>query len=239
MKRLLSAGYARIFQICKCFRHRERGRNHLSEFTMLEWYCAGIDYFDFMDQCEGLVRTVAHGLGTPDTLHYQNHTVDISAPWSRMSVADAFSRWAKLTPEAALAQDRFEEIMVNDIEPMLGFDKPTFLYDYPAACGSLARLDPLRSDVAQRFELYICGLELCNAFVELTDPVEQRVRFEDERSAMARAGKTCHALPEAFLSALGDMPEAAGNAMGIDRLVMIFADTRCIDDVVAFTPEES
>lgn len=240
MKRLLCAGYDRIFQLCKCFRHHERGNKHLSEFTMVEWYCAGTDYFAFMDQCERLIQFVARGLGMPERLEYLGKSVDLTSPWPRISVTDAFLRWADLTPEDALARDRFDEILVDNIEPMLGNEKPMFLYDYPAVCGALARRDPLRSDVAQRFELYICGLELCNAFMELTDPVEQRARFETDRCAIGHAGRTVYAMPEAFLGALDNMPEAAaGNALGFDRLVMLFAGTGCIDEVVAFTPEES
>lgn len=238
MKRLLSAGYPRIFQICKCFRARERGNRHLSEFTLLEWYCAEMDYGALMNQCEALIRAVASGLGLKNRLVYQGREIDLTSPWHRISVTDAFYRWAAISPEEALMQDRFEEIMVDAIEPNLGFETPAFLYDYPVECGALARRDPNDGKIAQRFELYVCGLELCNAFIELTDPVEQRDRFEREQSDMRRLGKPVYPLPEKFLTAMEDMPESAGNALGIDRLIMLFADTGVIDDVVAFTPEE-
>ncbi len=238
MKRLLSSGYTRIFQICKCFRGRERGSRHLPEFTLLEWYCTDIEYHGFMDQCESLIRSVAALNGKSDDLSYQGRTVDLSGPWQRISVTDAFRRWGSLSMSDALSRDRFDEIMVNDIEPNLGFEKPVFLYDYPAERAALAKLNPGNPSLAQRFELYICGIEVCNAFMELTDPAEQRQRFEAERRDMLKSGKPVFPMPDLFLSALEDMPEAAGNALGLDRLAMLLADTAIIDDVVAFTPEE-
>jgi len=132
----------------------------------------------------------------------------------------------------------FDEIIAFEIEPRLGNAKPVFLYDYPAEKGALARLKPGHPDVAQRFELYVCGLELCNAFSELTDVEEQRRRFKIDGQVRNASGKAAYPLPEKFLQALGDMPPAAGNALGIDRLMMLFADAAQIDDVVAFTPEE-
>jgi lysyl-tRNA synthetase class 2 len=155
-----------------------------------------------------------------------------------MTVSEAFEKWADLSVERAMGEDRFEEMLAQQIEPRLGIDKPVFLYDYPAVHGALARLKPSDRRVAERFELYVGGLELCNAFTELTDPKEQSERFEKERASRRQAGKPVHPMPERFLEALEDMPDAAGNALGIDRLVMLFADTTEIDDVVAFTPEE-
>ena len=140
--------------------------------------------------------------------------------------------------EEALARDCFEEVMVNEIEPNLGATRPLFLYDYPAALGALARLKPENRRVAERFELYIAGIELCNGFSELTDPLEQRNRFESEQNFRHSLHKPVYPMPQSFLTALNDMPAACGNALGLDRLVMLFADTTEIDDVVAFTPEE-
>jgi lysyl-tRNA synthetase class 2 len=238
MKRLLAAGYPRIFQICKCFRKNERGERHLPELTMLEWYTAGHDYTGMMTQCEALITTVADCMGLDEALRYQGQRIDLSLPWPRMTVTEAFEQWAGISVERAMVEDRFEEVLALEIEPRLGIDKPVFLYDYPAAHGALARLKPSDRRVAERFELYIGGLELCNAFTELTDPKEQRERFEKERDSRRLAAKPAHPMPERFLEALEDMPDAAGNALGIDRLVMLFADTAKIDDVVAFTPEE-
>lgn len=237
MKRMLAAGYPKIFQICKCFRRGERGRRHLPEMTMLEWYTAGVDYRHMMDQCQALITSVRTALGRPARLVYEGRAIDLDTPWSRMSVADAFARFGGCSADQALAQGRFDEIMGLQIEPELGWDRPVFLYDYPAACGALARLRPDRPEVAERFELYIGGLELCNAFSELTDAREQRCRFEDESRRRRAAGKTVYPMPETFLEALESMPGAAGNALGVDRLVMLLTDADHIDQVVAFTPE--
>jgi elongation factor P--(R)-beta-lysine ligase len=238
MKRLLAAGYPRIYQIAKCFRQKERGRRHLPEMTLLEWYTAGANYGDMMDQCQDLILYLAADLQIDQPLAYQDHAIDLSRPWLRLTVAEAFERYGSLTMTAALASDRFDEVMGLEIEPCLGLTRPVFLYDYPAACGALARLKPGQPDVAERFELYIGGLELCNGFSELTDPGEQRRRFLEESNRRRRSGKTTYPMPEAFLSALADMPPASGNALGLDRLVMVLTDQAAIDDVVAFTPEE-
>jgi lysyl-tRNA synthetase class 2 len=238
MKRLFAAGYPRIFQICRCFRQKERGSKHLPEMTMLEWYTAGHNYFNMMEQCEELIRFVARRAGFEDFLVCQGNRIDLNAPWSRMSVTDAFERFSSVSMETAVLQDRFDQLTAFDIEPNLGQNKPLFLYDYPAAAASLARLKPENRSLAERFELYISGLELCNAFLELTDPVEQRTRFENEQKNRSKFGLQAYPLPEKFLDSLQFMPEGSGIALGIDRLVMLFANTDNIDDVVAFTPEE-
>lgn len=238
MKRLLAAGYPRIFQIAKCFRRKERGRRHLPEMTLLEWYTANIDYRAMMDQCQDLILFLVDRLRLNQPLTYQNHTIDLRTPWPRLTVEEAFDRYGSLSMAAALRHERFDEIMGLEIEPCLGLNRPVFLCDYPAACGALARLKPGRPDVAERFELYIGSLELCNGFSELTDPVEQRRRFEEESKQRSLSGKTAYPMPETFLSALDDMPQASGNALGLDRLVMLLTNQPHIDGVVAFTPEE-
>lgn len=238
MKRLMAAGYARIFQICRCFRQKERGSKHLPEMTLLEWYTAGHNYFNMMEQCEELVQFVAGRAGCENFLVYQGNRIDLASPWPRMSVRDAFEKYSSVSMETALIQDRFDPIMAFDIEPNLGYGKPVFLYDYPASVAALAKLKPENFSLAERFELYISGMELCNAFSELTDPVEQRKRFASEQKKRRQSGLQPYPLPEKFLEALQYMPEASGSALGVDRLVMIFADTTRIDDVVAFTPEE-
>jgi len=238
MKPLLAAGHSRVFQICKCFRKAERDRRHLPEMTMLEWYTAGATYLELMAQSEELIRHIADGLGIANELHYQGARIDLTPPWPRLSVAAAFSRHASLPLEAALAQDRFDELIGLEIEPNLDRERPVFLYDYPAACGSLARLKPTDPSLAERFELYIGGLELCNGFSELNDPMEQRRRFEAVQDIKHRHRQKIYRLPEKFLEALAALPPCAGNALGIDRLVMLFADAPEIGDVVSFTPED-
>ena len=237
MKQMLAAGYSRIFQICKCFRNKERGRRHLPELTMLEWYQAGGNYTDLMYDCQELIGFIVGQTNGNKNLSYQGQSINIDSPWTRMSVDEAFRRYASMEVKKALASDCFEEVMVNEIEPHLGTTRPLFLYDYPAVLGALARLKPENPLVAERFELYIAGLELCNGFSELTDPVEQRNRFESEQKFRQSLQKPIYPMPENFLSSLKDMPAAGGNALGLDRLVMLLADTTEIDDVVAFTPE--
>ena len=238
MKRLVSSGYNKIFQICKCFRGNERGERHLPELTMLEWYCTFSDYLDVMGQCEDLVKFLADKTGVPDALSYQGKTIGMTGTWERLKVTEAFDRYASVPLEAALASDNFDEIISFEIEPHLGWERPVFLYDYPRSKASLARCKHEDPQTAERFEMYIAGVELCNAFSELTDPIEQRMRFEADRQERRSNGKTDYPMPEKFLSALSSMPETAGCALGIDRLVMIFADVREIDDVVSFVPEE-
>jgi len=237
MKRLLASGYPRIFQICRCFRKNERGSRHIPEFTMLEWYHANSNYFDMMDETEALIKHVAINSGAENPINYQGGRIDLLGHWTRMTVAEAFDKYASISVEKALSDDRFDETMA-DIEPALGQNTPLFLYDYPASCGALSKLKNGNSLIAERFELYICGLELCNGFTELTDPKEQRERFEKELAFRKKAGKKEYPMPEKFLDSLSRMPDASGNALGVDRLVMLFADTTTIDDVVSFTPEE-
>lgn len=238
MKRLLAAGFERIFQICRCFRQGERGGRHLPEMTLVEWYAAGWNYLDLMRQCEGLIGFLADRMNVGRVLNYQGKCVDLTPPWDRMSVDDAFRRFGGMSARAALEKDCYDEIMGIAIEPHLGLTRPLFLYDYPAACGALARRKPTDPSLAERFELYLAGMELCNAFTELTDPLEQRTRFEQEQRAREAAGKNVYPVAERFLRALEHVPSAAGNALGLDRLVMLFCDAAAIDDVVAFTPEE-
>jgi lysyl-tRNA synthetase class 2 len=238
MKRLLAAGFPRIFQICKCFRQGERGRLHLPEMTLLEWYRLNSNYLDMMNECETLIGHIARQVSSKNMISYQGSEIDLTPPWRRISVAEAFEKFTPMTLDAALETDRFDEIMVEAIEPNLAQPQPIFLYDYPTSHGALARLKPQDSRYAERFELYIGGLEICNAFSELTDPVEQRTRFEREQERRRDSGKRVYPLPDKFLDSLKDMPEAAGNALGMDRLVMLFADTKKIDEVVALTPEE-
>jgi lysyl-tRNA synthetase class 2 len=238
MKMLLAAGFPRIFQICKCFRNRERGAKHLPELTMLEWYRAGGNYISLMEECEELLIYVAHRLRRRNKLVYRSRQIELPRPWQILPVADAFYKYGSKSMDEALADGSFDEVMAFEIEPQLGAPVPVFLCDYPAQHGALARLKPRDPMLAERFELYVAGVELCNGFSELTDAAEQRERFKKEQQLRRSLKKTVYPMPQKFLEALGDMPEACGNALGLDRLVMLFADTDQIDDVVAFTPEE-
>ena len=234
MKRLLAlSGCEKIFQICHCFRHEERGRIHLEEFMMLEWYTKRADYTQLMKDCEGLIRFLA--------AHLDGHQfpVDVDQPWEYLTVADAFAQHSSMSAAEALERDCFDEVLVEDIEPQLGKKQPTILYDYPLALASLARPKHGAPALAERFELYVGGVELANGFSELTDASAQRKRFQEEYVAMAANGsRQPGTMPEKFLAALEEIDEAAGIAMGLDRLLMLFMGAKSVGDVVSFAPEE-
>lgn len=234
MKRLLAAGYPRLFQVCRVWRANERGSRHLPEFTLLEWYRSDSDYTALMSDCEELFATLA----TEAVLSVGSRHINLTPPFERLTLSDAFSRYASLSLKEAMAADRFEEILCNEVEPHLGETRPTFLYDYPASQAALARCCPNRPEFAERFELYIAGIELANAFSELTDPAEQRRRFVASENERRTLGKTPRPLPEPFLAELAGIDSAAGIALGVDRLVMLLTGAASIDAIVAFTPED-
>ncbi len=234
MKRLLAAGYPDLFQICHCWRQGERGNRHLPEYTMLEWYRSGCDYQHLMDDCEQLMAELCPA----GQLVWQGQQIDLQRPWPRLTVTEAFSRYSNTSLPEALKTERFDEIISLQVEPQLPANRPLFLTEYPAEHAALARKKPADSTVAERFELYIGGMELANAFSELTDPQEQRQRFSLEEQQRRAAGKLPYPSPEAFLNELTSMPPAAGIALGIDRLVMLLCDLDRIDEVVAFGPEQ-
>jgi lysyl-tRNA synthetase class 2 len=238
MKRMMAAGYEKIFQICRCWREKERGSLHLPEFSLLEWYRAGEDYYSLMEECEELIRFAAKAIGLGEKLFFRGHEIDLSMPWDRISVNEAFRRYSNTSMTGALDQHLFDQMMVQDIEPNLGIKRPAFIYDYPAQRGALARLKQEDPSVAERFELYIGGLELANGFSELNDSEEQRERFRIENQNRQSHGKPVYTIPEKFLAELVQMPPCSGIALGVDRLVMVFLDVETIDEVVAFTPEE-
>ena len=182
MKRLLAAGCPKIFQICRCFRQGERGGRHLPEFTLLEWYRAETNYLSLMDECEEMVTFVFEALGLPPFLEYQGRTLDLQRPWHRLTVHEAFERYASTPLERAMESGRFDEILAFEIERSMGFPKPVFLYHYPSALAALARLSTDAPGYAERFELYLAGLELANAFSELINAKEQRNRFLSEQA---------------------------------------------------------
>jgi elongation factor P--(R)-beta-lysine ligase len=236
MKRLLAAGYPRIFQISKCFRAAERGDKHLPEFTMLEWYAAGFDYHQLMAQCEALIWAMARDLGIAEII-WHDKKINPAPPWEKITVTDAFTKYAPVTLDEALVEDKFDEILVDYIEPQLGINRPTFIYDYPAKLAALAKLKDNNPSVSERFELYIGGLEIANGFSELTDAQEQCRRFEEALKKRAEKNWSRYEMPEKFLQSLDSLTPCAGIALGIDRLVMIITGKTTIDDVVAFTPE--
>jgi len=222
MKRLLALGMERIYQIGPCFREGERGSRHNPEFTMIEWYRLGADYMAIADDMERLVRHAAGAVGAGERF---------AAGFRRLTVREAYMRHAGWDPWAGFDQDRFDFDMATKIEPNLP-KEPLFLTDYPAPAASLARLKADDPRVAERWELYVGGMELANAFTELTDAAEQRRRFEAARAERRALGEADYPLDEEFLSALAHMPPAGGVALGVDRLVMLACCASSIDDVL-------
>jgi elongation factor P--(R)-beta-lysine ligase len=257
-KKLLAAGETQIYDFARVFRNREAGPLHATEFTMLEWYRTHTDWQVVMEDTLALLRAAAAAVPT-DKLTWRGHTVLADAPPIRITLAQAFERFANIdllasvddqgegiTPILANCagkagirttdddtwSDIFSKVLVEKIEPNLGLDAPTVLCEYPSCEAALARKSPKDPRVAERFELYVCGVELANGFGELTDPIEQRARFEADMAAkLAIYGET-YPLDEDFLAALSHMPPASGVALGFDRLVMLATGARRISDVL-------
>jgi lysyl-tRNA synthetase class 2 len=250
-KKLLASGEREIFTLAKVWRNRERGPLHHPEFTMLEWYRSGAAYEVLMEDCATLLAVAAEAAGT-GRLRWREREADPFAEPERLTVAQAFERHAgvDLFGEDLAAQARtrgirvatddtwadvFSRIMVEKVEPNLGQGRATILCEYPVSEAALARPKPGDPRVAERFELYACGVELANCFGELTDPVEQRARFEIEMAEKARLYGERYPIDEDFLAALAIMPPASGGAMGFDRLVMLAAGAQRIEQVL-WTP---
>lgn len=250
MKKLLAAGEERIFTFARVWRNREGGPRHAVEFTMLEWYRAGAGYEHLMDDCAAILRIAAEQAGVAEFRH-RDATCDPFAPPRRTSVAaEAARHGVDLLPtlgrpEDLAAQlaaigiaagaddtwsDLFSRLLTARIEPGLGAG-PVILDAYPAPEAALARKNPADPRVAERFELFACGVELANGFGELTDPAEQRARFAADMDARERLYGTRYPLDEAFLAALAHMPPAAGCALGLDRLVMLATGAPRLSDV--------
>jgi len=226
-KKLLAAGSGNIFEITKAFRNTDIGGSlHNPEFTILEWYRTKADYTDTMKDCENLIRFL---VSPQKTLTYQDKSLELNQPFERLTVAEAFEKYAQATPD-----NDFEINYVKYVEPKLGQKKPTLIYDYPAQFAPLAKpnADGLTK---QRFELYLFGIEIADAYTELTDAAEQRQQFEKEQAERRKLGRIAHPQDENFLKALeSGLPECSGVALGIDRLVMILANQKNIHDVTLF-----
>jgi lysyl-tRNA synthetase class 2 len=258
MKKLLAAGETRIASLGHVWRNRERGPLHHPEFTMLEWYRAGEPYAAVIEDCVALMRLAATAVGT-ELLRYRERTCDPFAEPERLSVIDAFRRYAGIdlfatmdengVPDGGALADAmagqgllvpddlswsylFSRILVEKVEPELGRGRITILDRYPACEAALALRTPDDVRVAERFEVYACGVELANGFGELTDPGEQRRRFEAEMAEKARIYGERYPIDEDFLSALALMPEASGVALGFDRLVMLATAAPRIDTIL-------
>ena len=235
MKRLLAAGYERLFQIGPCFRAGARGRLHHPEYTMLEWYAAGFGSRDLLRETESLVRHVVAQVAGGAILLAAAGAVDVGGPWAVWTVSEAFQRLAGWDPAAAWDPDRFELDLMRRVEPAMPADRPCVLAGYPAAAAALARLDPDDPRVAERWELYAGEVELANAYTELTDPGEQEARFRACAAERQALGKVVYPVDQPFLDALrAGLPPCSGAALGLDRLAMLLAGADSLDAVIAF-----
>ena len=228
MKRLLAGGVQRCFQLARCFRDGELGRHHNPEFVMLEWYRAFAGVDEVMEDTEQLVRFLAEELLATQSIDVGGARVALAEPFERLTVGEAFARHAGVGADEAIAmathdESRFFHLLVDAVEPALArAPHPVFLVDYPAPLASLARRKPTDPRLCERFELYVGGIEICNGFGELTDPVEQRARLERDQKKRAETGKPVYPIDERFLAALEEgMPPSAGNALGVDRLIAL------------------
>jgi lysyl-tRNA synthetase class 2 len=264
MKKLLVAGFPKIFQICRSYRNGEISKLHNPEFTILEWYRVFANYKDIMADVENLIIYIARHLHKNRNkklkIKYQGNIIDLSLPWTRLTMKEAFRQYARIDLDkvlnyrsiAALASkrgyvvsdnDRFDDIFfkifLNEIEPHLGKDKPTILMDWPAQMAALSKRKFDDPRYAERFEIYIAGLELGNAFSELNDPKEQFSRLKKEKKLRKKLGKDVYNIDKEFIQALEiGMPPAGGIAMGVDRLVMLFTNSKSIEEVLFFPAKQ-
>lgn len=257
-KKLLSAGEERIFTFAHVYRNRERGPLHHPEFTMLEWYRTAETYDRLMDDCAAFLALAAETTGTKQ-FSFRDMVVDPFAEPERLTLAQAFERYAGIDLLSSMAEngdtdrdrlaaeltrtgmrhapddswsDLFSKVLVDKVEPNLGRDRATILCEYPISEAALARPSPRDPRVAERFELYACGVELANAFGELTDVAEQRRRFECDMAEKARIYGETYPIDEDFLAALATMPQASGAALGFDRLAMLATGATRIEQVL-------
>ena len=229
MKRLLSAGAERIFQLCRSYRGEEHGQHHEREFTMLEWYRADATSDDVIRDTEELVAFLAEAIDQP--------APELQPPWQRLTVEEALQFHANVEIDPLVRDEEgFFRVWAEDVQPRLGTERPVVVTDWPSSMASLARLKP--NGMADRFEAFFRGVELCNGFGELTDAAEQRRRFANDQAQRQAAGAPVYPIDERFLEDLErGMPESGGNALGVDRLLMLLVGADSIQAVMPF-PEE-
>ncbi len=238
LKRLLVGGVPRCFSLSHVFRAEEQGHLHEPEFCLLEWYRAFAGQSDVQLDTERLVVAVAKAVrGKAELIAPGGRKLSLRTPFPRLGVPEAFARYAGVKDVVTLCaedEQRYFELFVDRVEPALAkLDRPVFVVDYPLSQAALARPSPADPRLAERFELYAGGVELCNGYGELTDPAEQRRRFEHERTTRRRLRRKVYPLDRQFLLALSEgMPPSGGNALGVDRLVMLATGARCIQDVL-------
>ncbi len=219
-KQLLAAGHGKIFEIGKCFRRDEFGPLHNPEYTMLEWYCAGADYMEMLEEIKALISCVWN---------------KAPAVWKILTVSDAFTEYAGWNPVGNYDEDRFDIDLIEKVEPAIRqMGGAVVLKDYPVEAAALSRRKPDNPLIAERWELYIDGIELANAYSELTDAKEQRLRFEDCANQRKALGKEVYPIDEKFLNSLEKIPPSGGVALGCDRLLMLMAGKNSLDEIISF-----
>lgn len=223
-----------MFQICHCFRKGERGELHNPEFSMLEWYRLDADYMQIIQDTEGLILHVAASLGPGASIRYQGRDIDLTPPWPRTTARQAFLDSAGWDPVSHPDAERFDVDLVDRVIPSLPLNRPSVLMEYPAASAAIARLKATDPLVAERAEVFIGGLELANAYSELTDAAELEQRFRSEIERRRSEGSQDIPMSHRFLEATAGLPSCGGIALGVDRLVMLFCDAASIDEVMAF-----
>ncbi len=231
LKRLLAMGFTKLYQIGPCFRQGESGDRHSPEFTMLEWYRANATYLDVLDDMRRYVVAAAMAVNGSTLVERDGVQLDLALPWEIITVQEAMIKYAGWDPLEEYDQDRFDFDMGIKVEPQLPKDKVVVLMNYPAQAAALAQLSSEDNRVAERWEAYAFGIELCNAFGELVDPIEQRARFIAAREEKIACGEVPMPLDEEFLSALGSMPPSGGAALGVDRLIMVLTGAPTIGKV--------
>jgi lysyl-tRNA synthetase class 2 len=258
LKRLIVGGIPRVYEMSRIFRNEGISTQHNPEFTMLEFYQAYSDFRDLMDLTEEMLTRVAESVTGSRQVQYQEHTLDFDR-WQRFSMKEAILHfWPQAMPKpsqedlkSAAGLQALAKVLGADYEPGAGAGKilaaifeqvvepnliqPTFIYDYPTEVSPLSKTKPGDPDTVERFELYIAGMEIANAYSELNDPAEQRARFEEQLKARGRGDEEAHVMDEDYIRALSyGMPPTAGEGIGIDRLTMVLTNSRSIRDVILF-----
>lgn len=254
LKKLLAAGFKKIFHITKCFRDFESfGGNHNTEFTMIEWYRAPGTLTQIMDDTEAMFKYVGKEL-CKESVYFTNRAIPITGKWARVSMKEVWQKYVNVNlnnyftvetlqplvkelgysvSDSDKYEDLFFKIFLNKIEPCLGFDAPVFIYDYPKQMSSLSKTCADEPRYAERFELYIGGLEIANAFGELTDPVDQKARLEEDKRLRTELGRETWPVDPSFIQALqSGIPEAGGIALGVDRMIVLFTEAKDINEVI-------
>lgn len=262
MKKLLVAGFENIFQVCKSFRNGEGiSSRHNPEFTILEWYRSNASYEDIMQDCQDLLLSLSQKVNGSNVLEYQGKKYDLSKEWIKISVAQAFEKWVGVDIDGLLDRDTlikrakeegyqvdddttweevYNQLFLNLIESQLSnYDVPVILYDYPASQAAYSKKKESDPRFAQRFEFYLGGYELGNAFSEENDPKVQEEKFREDLQLRKDLGKTDYGMDEDYLDALREgLPPSGGIAVGVDRLVMLLANTKSIQETMFFPAQE-